>query len=156
MVARIAAAAAVAEGYVQIPVGAENDLAPVMVAIGLAYFKNNGFAAGQRAVGIVRVRAVASHDSPARIRSRVIHVEIAVRRKVRVKRKPQKPFFVALIADPAPDVEKNGGGAHVSAIVEHLYDARLLDHEHPARPVPRRLKIHGPREPEIRKRFFEP
>ena len=129
---RRAAGSAVPDRDVEHPVGAELELAAVVVGgtrVGARDVENRTLAGG---VGDVRVGAdvelvdVVVVDRATGVGSvtRVEDVEEPVRGVVRVERhREQTPL--SLLADPAVDVEELRG----DAVVEHLDRATALDHE---------------------------
>ena len=106
----VAAAAAIAQSQVKVAVGAEGQLAAVVVAKGLGDFQQYCFTGGVGLKQGIRADGKAGQDRPAGVGGGVVYEEAAIFGVGRRESQPQQPLLVALDADAVSDVQKDGSG----------------------------------------------
>src|SRR5690606_41188707 len=91
IVLRITSAAPVPKRDVKVPVRPEDDLACVVIAVGLCDLEDDLLARTQGAVRILRIHVVSCDDGAQRPRCRVIDKERTVLSKVWMEGEPEQP-----------------------------------------------------------------
>ena len=143
---RVAIAAAIAQGGIQIAIWPKIEVAAVVVVERLGHCQDFKLAVGVGRVGIARAHfktgnAHGGDDIGIGVGGVVINVKIAIIGVIGVKREAEQAHFVKLKGvNPVLDVEE-GGGQHIAIFLNNPNQPRLFDNEQTA--VARVDNVHG-------------
>ena len=128
MAHRVARRPSVSQAHVEEPVGAEGQLAPIVVGEGLGNLHDHELAGG---VGLLalRVRLEAGHHRPSRPGRGIVDVEVAVLLVTGIECQTQQSFFRPPVADAVLDVEEDLCFPRLLVVGERQHPAGLLGDE---------------------------
>ena len=140
----VAPGAAVSQADVEIAVGPELQLSPVVIGEGLGLGEQDLFARCVGTIGVGAGDAVAGDHRHAALGIRVVHVEVALAAIPRRKRDAEQTTL-PVRAGPGSDIEKRL--AHQCAIAHDAHDTVLLDQKEALGSILGGLNVHGVLQP---------